>query len=131
MKIHPMRIKYNTTSAYVSGGICGHLWANEMACAGRLVKKSLRGVWGFMERDRQNPESFRDALDRLLFKEGGDFRDARFTADTVLRVERRTVIDEKGKYAVHVFERELIELWNCRDLVNESCYVSDFLGENE
>jgi hypothetical protein len=99
--------------------------------AGKSFKQSLRGVWGFMERDRQNPESFRDALDRLLFKEGGDFQDARFTADTVLRVERRTVIDEKGKYAVHVFERELIELWNCRDLVNESCYVSDFLGENE
>lgn len=124
MKTKTTVTQYNTTAAYVSGGICGHMWM-PCAMAGKPVKQSLRGVWGFMERDRKNPESFRDALDRLLFKEGGDFRDARFTADTVLRVERRTVMGGDGKYSVHVFERELTELWNCEDLVNKECYVSD------
>src|SRR5687767_6605036 len=118
--------QFHTTAAYLSGGICGHMWMPAVM-AGKPVQKNLRGPWGIMDRFSE-PASFRDALLGLLMEEGGDFQDAAFTADTVIRVERRAS-DGNGKYRVHVWEREVAQLH--RDLVNEEAYTSDFFGDED
>lgn len=117
--------QFHTSAAYLSGGICGHMWMPN-AMAGKPLNKDARGAWGFF--DRLDQPSFRDALLSLLMAEGGDFQDAAFTADTVFRIERRRQTD-KG-YEVHVWEREISQLPDCADLVNSEAYVSDFMGED-
>ena len=114
---------YQTTAAYVSGGICGPLWQPGYFC-GKTVKKDLRGRWGFFAKG----DTFRDALDSLLMKDGGDFNGAKFTADTVIRIERRKH-EAPGKYSMHVKEIEAARL--CSDLVDADHYTSDFFGEEE
>lgn len=96
------------------------------AMAGLLIKADMRGPWGFY----QAGDSFRDALNSLLMRKGGDFQNALFAADTVLRIERRS-IESAGRYTVHVWEREISELADCADLVNAEAYVSDFISDNE
>ena len=120
-------MQYRTTAAYLSGGICGHMWMPN-AMAGKPLNKNARGAWGFFDRC-SNPASFRDALSLLLMEEGGDFQDASFTADTVFRIERVKKLP-KG-YEVHVWEREIASLPDCADLVNTEAFVSDFMGDDE
>lgn len=115
--------KFKTTSAYISGSICGKLWMPS-AMAGMPINKSLRGVWGFFSKG----DTFRDALNSLLMKEGGDFQNALFSADTVIRIERKTK-SIGGKYEVHVREIEIAKLCNCADLINADAFTSDFLCE--
>jgi hypothetical protein len=74
--------------------------------------------------------TFRDALLSALGEDGGDFQDARFSADTVLRVERRAREANGKGYRVHVWERELATLPDCEDLVHADTFASDFLGED-
>jgi hypothetical protein len=114
---------YVTTAAYLSGGICGKLWM-PCAMAGLTIRKNLRGYWGFFDKG----DTFREALLSLLRREGGDFQNAQFTADTVLRIERRSV-ESAGRHTVHVWEREIGQLPDCSDLVNADAYTGDFLGE--
>lgn len=52
------------------------------ALAGIPIRKDLRGPWGFFAKG----DTFENALNSFLMREGGDFRNARFTADTVIRV---------------------------------------------
>src|SRR5262245_13353928 len=124
-------MKYRTTAAYLSGAICGHLWMPN-TLGGLPCNKSMRGPWGFMDVfSDPNGTTFAEALESLLRREGGDFQDARFTADTVLRVERRgPPADGQKGYTVHVWEREVSTLPDCADLVNADAYVADFLGED-
>ena len=117
--------KFTTTAAYVSGGICGSLWWPAGSLAGKPVNADLRAKMACFS----EPASFRDALDSLLMEEGGDFNGAAFTADTVIRVERRCV-DAPGKYRVHVWEREIGQLRECGDLVNGEAFTGDFMGED-
>ena len=119
-------MNYQTTEAYLSGGICGHMWMPD-AMAGKPLHKSARGVWGFYPADGQQ-WTFREALNRLLCNEGGDFQDARFTADTSFVVVRKTR-NIGGKYQVHVWEREISALRECADLVNADAYTSDFFND--
>jgi hypothetical protein len=119
-------MQFRTTAAYISGGICGHMWMPD-ALAGRPIQKDLRGPWGIMDRFT-SPASFRDALLLLLMEEGGDFQDPAFTADTVIRIER-WANDGAGKYRVHVWEREIGQLH--QDLVNDAAYTSDFFSDEE
>lgn len=91
---------------------------------GKLIKKDLRGPWGFFDKG----DSFRDALDSLLCREGGDFQNAKFTEDTEIVIERTTP-NISGKYQIHVRTRKISELKNCADLVNKHRFVVDFLGE--
>ena len=115
---------YQTTAAYISGGICGPIWQPGHFC-GKTVKKDLRGhPWAIMN----DGGSFFDALDRLLMEDGGDFRHARFTADTVIRIERRKH-EAPGKYTMHVKEIEVARL--CSDLVDADHYTSDFFGDED
>jgi hypothetical protein len=119
-------MQFRTTAAYLSGGVCGHMWMPN-AMAGKPLNKNARGPWGFFDRFTE-PASFRDALLSLLSEEGGDFQDAAFTADTVFRIERRRRTD-KG-YEVHVWEREVAQLPDCADLVNCEAYTGDFMPED-
>ena len=116
---------FKTTAAYLSGAICGHMW---MPCAmgGLPVKTALRGVFGIMPGQR-DAKTFREALEGVLMRQGGDFRDSGFTEDTVIRIERRKVIGP-GKYEIHVKEIELSKLPDCLDLVTKDTYTSDYLG---
>lgn len=115
-----MKNRFTTTAAYVSGCICGNMWIpNDQA--GKLIKKDLRGYSGIW----QKGFSFDYALDSLLMREGGDFQNAKFTADSVIRIER---IKWDGKVkTVHVWEREISAL--VPELVNADSFTSDFLGE--
>ena len=88
--------QFQTTAAYLSGGICGPIWWQVGQLCGRPINKSLRGAFGIMDRCSESA-SFRDALELLLSEEGGDFQSASFTADTVIRIERRRV-DAPGKW---------------------------------
>lgn len=91
------------------------------APAGKLVKKDFRGYSGIW----QKGFSFDHALDSLLMREGGDFRDAKFTADSVIRIER---VKWNGTVkTIHVWEREISEL--VPELVNSDSFTCDFLGE--
>src|SRR5688572_23959668 len=115
--------QFRTTAAYVSGGICGHTWMPD-AMAGKLCQDNLISRFGRFS----SPASFRDALLNLLMEEGGDFQDPVFTADTTVRIERRSV-DGPGQYRVHVWEREIGQIPDCADLVCDAAYVSDFMSE--
>lgn len=114
-------MKFKTTSAYLSGAICGKMWMPAIL-AGKPVNKSLRGIWGFMEEG----DSFVDALHSLLMRDGGDFQNAKFSADSVIRIERKTR-NEGGTYSVHVKEIEVSKL--APDLVLPNTFSSDFFGE--
>jgi hypothetical protein len=118
-----MKTQFKTTAAYISGAICGNLWM-AAAMAGKPIKKDLRGTWGFFDKG----DTFRDALNSLLMREGGDFQNAEFTADTVIRIERKTP-SVGGKYQVHSREIEIAKLCDCADLVNREAFVCDFLGD--
>ena len=117
---------YTTTEAYISGGICGHLWMPNVM-AGKPFRANLRGPWGIMGRFT-DPASFRDAIDLLLCEQGGDFQDSRFTADTSITVIRRRII-APGRYDLHVYERELSQIRDCSDLVADEHYTGDFIPD--
>lgn len=114
--------KWKTTAAYISGAICGKLWMPSIM-AGTLLKSDLRGHWGCFDKG----DTFREALNSLLMHKGGDFRNALFSADTVLRIERKRST-AKG-YEVHVWERELASLCTCKDLINPDAFTGDFCGQ--
>lgn len=118
--------KFRTREAYISGGICGHLWMPNTP-AGKTIRKSLRGPFGIMDRFTE-PASFRDALLSLLCEEGGDFQSALFTADTELVIIRERVIGN-GRRELHTRTRTLAELSDCSDLVNADSYMGDFFSE--
>ena len=118
---------YTTTAAYLSGGLCGAIWWPVGEVCGKPVKSNLRGPWSFMPEGEGY--SFRDALLSYLTSEGGDFQNAQFTSDSVLRIERRCR-DGNG-YRVHVWEREIAALPDCADLVNAEAYTGDFLGDDD
>lgn len=110
--------RFKTTAAYISGGICGTMWMPE-AKAGFPYRQDLRGPWGCY----QKGDSFEDIARSVILNKGGDFRDARFTADTVIRIER-TRIDAPGRYDTHVVEIPMPSSWTDAD-----CYTSDICGE--
>ncbi len=115
-----MKNSFKTTAIYISGAICGKMWmpASQGAI---LFRKDLKKGSCY----REKRDSFREILNGLLGRYGGDFQNAAFTSDTVLRIERRC-IESPGKYSVHVFERTIAELKDCQDLTNEDCTASDF-----
>lgn len=117
---------YRTTAAYVSGGICGRMWMPE--CIGGRPHQF--NVAARRDRFADHTATFRDILLHELMECGGDFQNARFTADTVIRIERRRV-DGPGKYSVHVWEREVAKLRDCADLVDDEAYTGDFCGDCE
>lgn len=119
--------KFVTTAAYLSGGICGALWWPVGHTCGKPFRLDLRGPFGVMDRFTE-PATFADALNHVLMREGGDFQNAQFTADTVIRIERRRQ-DAPGRYSVHVREIEVANI--DPDLVNDSAYTSDFFGEED
>lgn len=117
---------FRTTAAYLSGGMCGAIWWPTGAICGYPHRFNLR--------DRINRFSdpsgatFHDILLAELVEKGGDFQNAQFTADTVLRIERKCH-DGPGKYRVHVWERKVAQLPDCTDLVNAEVYTSDIMGD--
>ncbi len=115
---------YKTTAAYLSGGICGSLWMPS-AEAGTPINADLRPIINrFSETARV---TFEEILDSILMANGGDFQNPQFTADTVIRIERRRV-EGPGKYSVHVKEIEVCNI--LPGMVNEEFYTSDFFGDD-
>ena len=112
-------------AAYVSGGVCGTLWLPAVK-GGAPFRKDARGPWGFYQEG--DGWSFRDALDSLLRRIGGDFQNAKFTADTYFRLERRTANPSGKGYTVRVWEREISALPDCADLVDVDAMTGDFMG---
>ena len=96
------------------------------AKAGKPFRQNARSVWGFWNKG----DSFRDALNGILTREGGDFQDARFTSDSYFRIERRKV-ESAGVYTIHAFEREVSALPDCADLVDADAFVSDFMPSDD
>ena len=92
--------------------------------AGTLQQVDLRPEFARMS----DPASFREVLLSILCERGGDFAGAGFTADTVIRIERRKVT-APGVYSVHIRERAIGELADCADLVHADSYVGDFMDE--
>lgn len=116
-----------STAVWVSGAVCGKLWQwpiGDADVAGALVNLDARGPWGFW----QHGDSFREALLSALMRHGGDFQDARFTADTVFRVERVYTTSSKVRM-VRVWERAVGDLPDCGDLIAPESYVSDFIAQ--
>jgi len=99
-----------------------------MPCAdgGLPLDKSARGPFGFW----QKGDSFRDALNGVLMRHGGDFQNPLFTADTVLRIER-VKGHWNGTRHIHVWEREVSTLADCADLVNADAHTCDFMGDEQ
>lgn len=117
---------YTTTAAYLSGAICGAIWQPGFDNCGIPYRDDLRRRF-----DRFSDPAgatFRDALLSALMSDGGDFQNPAFTADTVLRVERRSRC-EGGKYAVHVWERLVSDIRDCADLVRPDTFASDYFGD--
>ncbi len=97
--------------------------------AGKPFRVNLRGHWGIMDRFTE-PVSFREALLSYLSENGGDFQNPQFTADTRIMVIRKRA-EGPCRYTVRVWERELIELASCADLVNADAYTGDFMGDED
>ena len=108
-------------NAWLSGAICGQMYWPVGQLGSININATCRGPWGFYSKG----DSWRDALNSLLMKKGGDFSGSQFTADTVIRFELR-VIDGPGRWHVRVKELAISELPNCADLVNADAMVSDF-----
>lgn len=120
-----MKNRYHTTAAYVSGAIVGRMWMPDVV-AGIAHQFNVRDrIARFSD---PSGATFRDILLSELTERGGDFQDARFSADTVIRVERRRV-DGPGNYTVHVWEREVASLPDCDDLVHPDTFAGDFFGD--
>jgi len=115
-------LKFKTTAAYISGGMCGQLWMGGLA--GYPTQHDVRAqIKRFSEKAGT---TFEDVVSHILMEKGGDFQNAQFTADTVLRVER---IAWNGTMKhIHVYERELAVLPGCADYINTEAYVCDFMG---
>lgn len=116
-------MKYQTISAYVSGSIVGSLWMPSVE-GGILFNGNLRQQ--FNRYVDKSGATFRDALLSMLNENGGDFQNPQFSADTVIRVERRHV-ERPGVYTMHIHERELSELRDCADLVNSDALTGDLI----
>lgn len=115
--------KYHTTAAYVSGGICGRMWWPQVM-GGKPIRDNLQSrIKRFTE-----PATFQDTLNSLLNEDGGDFQDARFTEDTVIRIER-VWVRENGYRNVHVKEIPVAKI--DPDFVHEGMLVCDFFGEDD
>ena len=118
-------MKTHTFEAYISGGIYGNTWM-PCAMAGKAIRENLQGPWGFY----QKGDSFREALESLLMREGGDFRDAKFTADTELVFVMRTPSRHSShirtviRHSIVLYERA-----EYADLCNVDAFTSDFTGE--
>ena len=125
MNTETKSVRFATISAYISGGVCGCLWWPQ-AKGGMPLNVNLRAeIERFSDSSRA---TFRDVLMHVLMDKGADFQSALFTADTVIRVERRAV-DGPGKYRTHVWERPVSALRDCSDLIDEESHVCDFLSE--
>lgn len=119
--------RYRTTAAFISGAIGGRMWAPPVK-AGRLHQANVRQIINrFADSARA---TFRNVLESDLAAHGGDFQNARYSADTVLRVERQRV-NGNGGYHVHVYERLLSTLPGCADYVDAEANAADFFKEED
>jgi hypothetical protein len=117
--------KFRTTAAYISGAICGRMYWPQVK-GGKPHRVDVRPIINRFSESAGT--TFRDILESDIAANGGDFQNARYTADTVLRIERRRV-DGNGGYRVHVLERPLSALRDCSDYVDPDSNTVDFLDE--
>lgn len=120
-----MNNRFRTSAAYVSGGICGTMWM-PASDGGKPFRFDLTGYGGFVPREQH---SFRDVLLSCLMRDGGDFQNPVFTADTIIRIERHKAVGN-GQKLIHVKEIEVSDLPDCDDLVSADRFVSDFLNDD-
>lgn len=119
--------QFQTTAAYLSGGICGSMWWPVGQLGGKPVNITLRGLHGG-KWDRGDFDTFAECLDSILAEECGDFSGAQFTEDTIIRIERKA-LDGPYRYRVHVREIPLADVASLREYVRHNAYTGDFMGE--
>ena len=117
--------RFKTTEAYLSGGICGTMWMPAVV-GGFPHKVSLRGHGGIMDAYSETV-TFAEALDGELTRKGGDFQNAKFTADTEIVIIRRRILGN-GRYELHTRTLDLARI--APDLVDADTYTSDVMGED-
>ena len=114
--------QFQTTAAYISGAICGPMWSGPKGAI--PFRTDIRRDF----KRAGDGATFRDVLLLLLAERGGDFQGAAFTADTTIRIERRTPC-ANGAYRVHVREREISAITDCADLADADAWTGDFMGD--
>lgn len=87
-------LQFRTTEARISGAIYGAMWCGPMGY--HLLDARLKGPFGC----HQKGFSLADTVDSLLMREGGDFQNASFAADSELIIVRQS-LDVKGMRRVH------------------------------
>ena len=111
--------------AYISGAICGHMWWPQ-SIGGKPIKINLDGFFR-----RLGPGAkFSDVLDSILFHEGGDFQDAKFSADTEIVIKRQKSL-APYVWQTRVKIRELAEVPALSHFVNQEVYTCDFFYEED
>ncbi len=118
--------KYETTSVEVSGAICGEIWQPGVGMCGTPHSFDVsRRLARFAD---ASDATMRDVILHELMERGGNFQDARFSADTVVCVTR-TRREKSGAVSTHS-RAVLLSAWpDCSDLVYADAYASDFCPE--
>lgn len=112
----------------IRGGITGDMWWPVGVPGARELDARL-------SRNEHEPFTahiahgeLRDSLDTLLGREGGDFKGARFTGDTMITICH--VRDSGPRRNVRERSFALADMPSLADLVEADIYVTDFMGED-
>jgi len=73
------------------------------------------------------PVCMSDVVDLIVMENGGDFQDAKLTADSLIIFEFRKPTNTGYEY--HVREFEVSECPSLATYVNPDAYVSDFISD--
>lgn len=112
----PITIRPRRTEYILRGGLVGEMW---MGGTGYLHDQS----WT-LDRDEHRPfaiylDGFRDTLDQILMRDGGDFNGAQFAADTELEVRRVYESPDGRRVRTHIHWLQLAECPSVADMVSE------------
>lgn len=110
-------------SSRLMGAMCGTIWMPAVEATVE-VDSAVRGAFGFWPEGQGY--TFREALLGYLTRHGGDFQNPNFTADTIIRLERRVWRGDGSRSRTVTREIYIHDLPDCDDLVNADIYTNDF-----
>jgi hypothetical protein len=111
------------TSVRLDGAICGYTWMPQ-SMAGIPTHANLQSE---AARLATPPDSMRDILLHVLMEKGGDFQDARFSADTLIIVGHHWQSGPVSKS--HARYVRVADWPGCEDLIHADADSSDFIPE--
>ncbi len=114
------------TRVWVSGAICGNMWMPN-SIGGFPINETVQSPYFPKVHSRYAGCSLKEILCNILTNSGGDFRNASFTEDTVIRFERTTVL---GTHKRRVAVKEIAVTDIDSSLVNHDVFTCDLLGED-